>query len=74
MTCVFDRDILAHEAANILGVVCTNLASGTMDHTKGVDATMQETEETIHQNRQPLQIVTSEQHSKIHIARTSVPK
>ena len=42
VTCVFDRDILAREAASVKGVVCTNSASGTMDHTKGVDATTQE--------------------------------
>ena len=42
VTCVFDRDILAREAASVTGVVCTNSASGTMDHTKGVDATTQE--------------------------------
>ena len=39
MTCVFDWDILACEAASVSGVVCTNSASGTMDHTEGVDAT-----------------------------------
>ena len=42
VTCVFDRDILARGEASITSVVCPNSASGTMDHTKGLDATTQE--------------------------------
>ena len=42
MTCAFYWDILTHEAANVMGVVCTNSASDTMDHTKVVDTTTQE--------------------------------
>ena len=39
MTCIFDWDMLFHEAASVMGVVCMNSASGTIDHTKGEDTT-----------------------------------
>ena len=39
---IFDWYVLAHEIASVMDVVCMNSASGRMDHTKVVDATMQE--------------------------------